>query len=97
LHQPVTLELVRLWLGTNVRRLREARGWTQAELAERAGVEPRTIQGLELGVSARLSTIVAVANVLGVPVARLFRRASVPRPRGPGRPRVRARTGRRRK
>ncbi|WP_019834512.1 helix-turn-helix transcriptional regulator [Sphingomonas sp. PR090111-T3T-6A] len=57
-------------------RLREERarhGWTQAELAERAGVSRKTINTVENGVFVP-STILALrlARVLGQPVEALF-------------------------
>jgi transcriptional regulator with XRE-family HTH domain len=63
---------VRKRLGASVKRLRVAAKLTQAELAERAGVEPRTVQRLEAGVSARLSTLVVVARALDVGVGAFF-------------------------
>ena len=64
---------VRRHVGTNVNRERLRQHFTQAELAQAAGVEHRTLQRLEAGATARLSTVVAVADALGVPVWRLFR------------------------
>jgi putative transcriptional regulator len=57
-------------------RLREERarlGWTQAELADRAGVSRKTINTVENGVFVP-STILALrlARVLGKPVEALF-------------------------
>jgi putative transcriptional regulator len=59
-----------------VNRLREERarlGWTQAELADRAGVSRKTINTVENGVFVP-STILALrlAKVLGRPVEDLF-------------------------
>ncbi len=70
---------VRRRLGQSVKRLRLARKLTQAGLAELADVEPRTIQRLEAGVSARLSTLVVVARALEVSVGALFEATSKPR------------------
>lgn len=36
-------------LGTSIRRLRREKGWTQDELAERAGISRRTLVALEGG------------------------------------------------
>jgi transcriptional regulator with XRE-family HTH domain len=52
-----------------LRQLRRLRGWTQAQLAEAAGVTRVTIQKLERGVrEPRPSTMVAVARALGVEI-----------------------------
>jgi transcriptional regulator with XRE-family HTH domain len=65
-------EDVRQMVGSNVRRLRIAAGLTQAELAERMGVDRGYVSGLELG--QRNPTIVTLwhtAEALGAKV-RLF-------------------------
>jgi transcriptional regulator with XRE-family HTH domain len=59
-------EDVRRMVGRNVRRLRAAAGLSQAELAERMGVDRAYVSGLELG--QRNPTIVTlwhVAEALG--------------------------------
>jgi transcriptional regulator with XRE-family HTH domain len=65
-------EDVRQMVGRNVRRLRIAAGVSQAELAERMGVDRAYVSGLELG--QRNPTIVTLwhlAKALGVKL-RLF-------------------------
>jgi transcriptional regulator with XRE-family HTH domain len=60
-------EDVRRLVGRNVRRLRIAEGLSQAELAERMGVDRAYVSGLELG--QRNPTIVTlwhIARALGV-------------------------------
>lgn len=67
------LENVRRLVGNNVRRLRLAAGLSQAELAERMGVDRAYISGLEQG--ARNPTIVTlwhVSQALGVKVRAFF-------------------------
>jgi putative transcriptional regulator len=60
-------------LVNQLREAREARGWTQAELAERMGVSRKTVNTVENGVFVP-STIVALkaARVLETPVESLF-------------------------
>lgn len=58
-------------IGDRIRQLREARGWSQAHLAEAAGVSPRTIQRVETRHAYSGETAMALASVLGVPVADL--------------------------
>jgi putative transcriptional regulator len=60
-------------LANRVRQVREARGWTQAQLAERMGVSRKTVNTVENGVFTP-STVVALkcAAALGEPVERLF-------------------------
>ncbi|MGB6162700.1 MAG: helix-turn-helix transcriptional regulator [Pseudonocardiaceae bacterium] len=60
--------------GTLVRLMREARGWTQSDLADRSGYSQPTISRLERGTSraARDTVVLAdVAQALGAPVAAL--------------------------
>jgi transcriptional regulator with XRE-family HTH domain len=66
-------EDVRRMVGRNVRRLRIAAGLSQAELAERMGVDRAYVSGLELG--QRNPTIVTlwhVAKALGVKLRPFF-------------------------
>ena len=60
-------------LSNRVREAREARGWTQAQLAERIGVSRKTVNTVENGVFVP-STIVALklAAALETPVETLF-------------------------
>lgn len=54
-------------IGTVIRDVREQRNWTQAHLADAAGVDKRTIQRIESGeVSPRAETIMALQNALGI-------------------------------
>ena len=55
-------------LGRNVARVRERRMWTQAQLAEEAGVSPTTVSGLESGRIGRphFGTVRKLARALGV-------------------------------
>ncbi len=57
----------------SIREARSARGWTQAELAERVGVSRKTINTVENGVFVP-STIIALklAQALEMPVEELF-------------------------
>ena len=60
-------------LTNRLREAREARGWTQADLAERVGVSRKTINTVENGVFIP-STIIALklARALGQSVEELF-------------------------
>lgn len=60
--------------GANVRRLRLARGWSQAELAEKAGLSRQGLGNLETGLSRSPDeeTAAALAKAFGVKVAQLF-------------------------
>ncbi len=60
-------------LGARIRRLRVARGWTQEQLAERAGVHYKYLGDVERGMrNPALFNIARIARALGVPVAALF-------------------------
>ncbi len=50
-----------------IRAARQANGWTQSELAERAGVSPRTIYAVERGRACRQATKRRILSALGVP------------------------------
>ena len=50
-----------------IRAARQARGWTQSELAERARVSPRTIHAVEKGQECRQATKRKILAALGVP------------------------------
>jgi putative transcriptional regulator len=60
-------------LGTRLREAREAKGWTQAELAERIGVSRKTVNTVENGVFVP-STVIALklAAALECRVEELF-------------------------
>ncbi len=75
-------EDVRRLVGRNVKRLRMAAGLSQAELAERMGVDRAYVSGLEL--DQRNPTIVTlwhIANALGVKVRLFFEEEKPPRRR----------------
>jgi transcriptional regulator with XRE-family HTH domain len=60
-------------LGSEVKRLREARGLTQQALADVAGVNRVTVANIERGdADPTLVTLKALAKALGVPVATLL-------------------------
>ncbi|MDA2912900.1 helix-turn-helix transcriptional regulator [Acidobacteriia bacterium AH_259_A11_L15] len=59
--------------GNRVRALRRRRGWSQEELASRAGIHPTYLGGIERGErNPALANIAAIARALGVPVRKLF-------------------------
>jgi len=73
-----------------IRAARQARGWTQAELAERARVSARTIHAIEKGQDCRQATKRKILTALAVPWTE--RDEYFPRPRTV-RPPSRRRTG----
>jgi len=50
-----------------IRAARQARGWTQSELAERSRVSPRTIHAVEKGQDCRQATKRKILAALSVP------------------------------
>jgi transcriptional regulator with XRE-family HTH domain len=58
-------------VATNIRILREAKPWTQAQLAEAADIAERTVQRAEEGKGLSAETLQAVAGALDVPVDEL--------------------------
>ncbi len=60
-------------LGARIRQFRVARGWTQEQLAEHAGVHYKYLGDVERGVrNPALFNIARIARALGVPVVVLF-------------------------
>ena len=57
-----------------VKECREALGITQAELSERAGISRTMISKLETDqkIDCKVSTLIAIADVLGKPVNEIF-------------------------
>jgi len=66
-------KLVLAHLGANIRRLRLKGRETQEALAIRAGIEPRSLQRIEAGMTCSIPTIVRIAHALRMPIASLFR------------------------
>ena len=60
-------------VGRRIKILRGQRQWTQAELAQRAGVARQTIISAESGRPLRQSALQRVATALGVDVEELMR------------------------
>ena len=54
-------------IGNRIKEIRTAKGWTQAKLAEKSGVEPSNISHIERAATKlSLPTLVNIANALGV-------------------------------
>lgn len=51
-------------LAARLTRCRIDRAWTQAQLAERAGVSKRTVERLEAGESSQLTSLIRILRVL---------------------------------
>ena len=63
----------RVAFGDRVRQLREQRGLTQDQLAERATLERKTVNRVETAqVAADLDSVFLIADALRVPAAALF-------------------------
>lgn len=59
--------------GSRVRALRQAKGWTQEELAAHAGMHPTYVGGIERGErNVGLDNIHRLAKALGVPANKLL-------------------------
>lgn len=70
-------------IGDTVREMRRQRGWTQAQLAEKAGVSQGQVSRLESGETLNPShdTLARIAEAFTVPLAELIGRATNPTPR----------------
>lgn len=73
---------VKTVLGQKVRGLREAKGWTQAHLAQVSGLDERTVRRIESGTVPSLESLQALAQALEVDCAELKRYAdTTPKPK----------------
>lgn len=60
-------------LGANIKRLRKARGWTQAQLAGESNISERHAAGIERGEeNPTLDMLMQLASAFGVNVGELF-------------------------
>lgn len=58
---------------THLRKLRTARGWTQAELAERLGVSRNSVNAIETGrYEPSLTLALRIARLFRLPVEDIF-------------------------
>lgn len=57
--------------GETLRKLREAKSWSQAHLAQAAGLNVRTVQRIEAGEPCSYETMMSLAAALGTDVAQL--------------------------
>jgi len=64
-----------------LRQWREFRALTQEELAERAGISPRSVAGYEGGAGARPATVRALATALDIDVSALLEEPEAPKGR----------------
>jgi transcriptional regulator with XRE-family HTH domain len=63
---------IRARVGKSVQRLRQAKGWSQEELAEQAGMHRTYISGIERGIrNATLTVLERLAIALGVRIGDL--------------------------
>jgi transcriptional regulator with XRE-family HTH domain len=69
---------------SRIRAARQALGWTQTELAQRAGVSARTVHAVEKGRTCRQATKRLILTALGVPWDQRY--DYFPRPRSVRRP-----------
>jgi transcriptional regulator with XRE-family HTH domain len=76
------------WFAGRLRELREAAGWTQGELAERVGVKREAVARWEAGKrEPGWSSVLALAEALGVDCTSFTQAPAERRSAGPGRPR----------
>ena len=68
-----TMKAYQQAFGLRIRQLRDQQGYTQEELAHRAGIHVTYLSGIERGVrNPSLKSIRALARALGVRVGKLF-------------------------
>lgn len=68
-------------IGRRVAEMRQARGWSAAGLARRAGIDGWTVRALENGTSSglTLNTLAGLARAFGVPAGVLLGERELPR------------------
>jgi transcriptional regulator with XRE-family HTH domain len=67
---------IRRRVGLNIKRERTAKGWSQEEFADRAGLHRTYISGLERGIrNPTITVLEKLAAGLGVPPSRLLDKA----------------------
>ncbi len=66
LSELATDRAVLLELGQRMGAMRLERNWTQAELADQAGVSKRTVERFEAGESVQLSSLIRICRALGL-------------------------------
>lgn len=72
-------------LGKRIRKLRQSRKWTQAELAQQLGLSISFLGHIERGSrKASLETMVAISNTLGAGLDYLLSDSLVEQPAAPG-------------
>ena len=86
MRRKLVVDQVVIDVGRRVAELRQARGLTQEELAERARCSLKYLQRVEAGRNMRIDTLVRFANLFRVGIAELFASPASRRPRRPGRP-----------
>ena len=60
-------------LGYNVKRLREGKGWSREDLANRIEMTPQSVSSIELGTRfVTAESMASLSNVFGVPLSRLL-------------------------
>lgn len=60
-------------IGKNIKKIRKTRKWTQAQLAEKVGIEPVSIARIETGLTfPKEENLSAIAKTLDVDVSDLF-------------------------
>jgi len=70
---PVSETQVLQQLAERIKALRQARGWTQEQLAERAAIQRSYVGDLELGCrNPSVRALVKVSNAFGIAVAELL-------------------------
>jgi len=77
--EPVRIDNLQRSLGSRIRELRSEHGWTQEQFAEFCGMHRTYMGHVERGEkNVSLSTVLRVANALGVRISALFGREALP-------------------
>jgi transcriptional regulator with XRE-family HTH domain len=83
-----TADRLLLGVGRRLAEVREGRGWSQEEAAERLGLSSRMIRKLESGGNTTVRRLALIALAYDVRLASLFEEPRSELPRRPGRPRL---------
>lgn len=68
----ITMNNIKILLGKRIKEIREKRGFTQQELAEKVGIDQRNLSKIECGVTFPSKNLCEIACALEIEISELF-------------------------